>query len=82
MVPYKDYLIRGKAVRVNPNSPDGWRSHGDVFVNSSKGSIHIKHLEGVIFESKKAAEAHGLELCKQWVDENLEASDHVKHDGR
>jgi hypothetical protein len=77
MVPYKDYLIRGKAVRVNPNSQDGWRSHGDVFVNSSNGSIHIKHLEGVIFGSKEAAEAHGLELCKKWLGENLEASDDV-----
>jgi hypothetical protein len=76
MIPYKGYLIRGMAVRVHPNSPD-WRSQGDVFVNSSEGSIHIKHLEGVIFESKEAAEAHGLELCKEWLDENLEASDDV-----
>jgi hypothetical protein len=47
------------------------------FVNSWKGSIHIKHLEGIIFESKKAAETHGVELCKQWLGENLEASDGV-----
>jgi hypothetical protein len=78
MIPYKGYLIWGKAVRVNPNLPDdAWRSHGDVFVNSSNGSIHIKHLEGVIFGSKEAAEAHGLELCKKWLGENLEASDDV-----
>ena len=77
MIPYKGYFIRGMAVRVHPNSPDWWRSQGDVFVNSSEGSIHIKHLEGVIFESKKAAEAHGLELCKEWLNENLEASDDV-----
>jgi hypothetical protein len=77
MIPYKGYLIWGKAVRVNPNSAHGWRSHGDVFVNSSNGSIHIKHLEGVMFESKEAAEAHGLKLCKEWLNENLEASDDV-----
>jgi hypothetical protein len=77
MIPYKGYIIRGKAVTVHPHSPEWWRSHGDVFVNSSNGSIHIKHLEGVICESKEAAEAHGLELCKKWLEENLEASDDV-----
>jgi hypothetical protein len=40
MIPYKGYLILGKALRVHLNSPDWWRSHGDVFVNSSNGSIH------------------------------------------
>jgi hypothetical protein len=33
--------------------------------------------QGVIFESQRAAQDHGLELCKKWVDENLEASDDV-----
>jgi hypothetical protein len=77
MILYKSYLIWGRAVRVHPRAPEWWRSQGDVFTSSGKGSIHIKHLEGVIFESKHAAEAHGLELCRTWVDENLEASDDV-----
>jgi hypothetical protein len=52
-----------------------WRSQGSVFTKSPEGSVHIKHLEGVIFESKQVAEAHGVELCKKWVDENLKSSD-------
>jgi hypothetical protein len=72
MIPYKGYLIRGKAVRVHPNSPEWWRSQGSVFTAGPEGSTHLKQLdEGFIFESKKAAEAHGLELSKKWVDENL-----------
>jgi hypothetical protein len=77
MIPYKGYLIRGKAVRVHPNVPQWWRSQGSVFANAGKGSSKIKHLEGGIFASKETAEAHGFELCKKWVDGNLEASDDV-----
>jgi hypothetical protein len=78
VIPYKGYLIWGKAVRVHPKAPEWWRSQGGIFRNAGKGSTHIKHLdEGFIFESKEAAEGHGLELCKNWVDENLEASDDV-----
>jgi hypothetical protein len=77
MVDYKGYLIVGHAVRVHPTSSDWWRSQGSVYTNSPEGTIHFKQLEGVIFESKEAAEAHGLELCKKWVDGNLEASDDV-----
>jgi hypothetical protein len=78
MVQYKGYLILGKALRVYPNSPDWWRSQGSILTNDEQGSIHIKHLDvGFIFESKKAAEAHGLELCRKWVDKNLKSSDDV-----
>jgi hypothetical protein len=77
MVQYKGYLILGKALRVDPSSPDWWRSQGSVYTDSSEGSVHIKQLEGVIFESKQAAEAHGLELCKKWIDENLKPNDDV-----
>ena len=77
MIPYKGYLIQGKAVRVHPNVPQWWRSRGDILVNTGKTSINVKHLEGVIFESQRLAEAHGRDLCKEWVDENLEASDDV-----
>jgi hypothetical protein len=77
MIPYKGYLIWGKAVGVHPNVPQWWHSHGDVSTNAGKASSNIKHLEGGIFESKEAAEGHGLELCQKWVDENLEARDEV-----
>jgi hypothetical protein len=74
MVQYKGYNILAKAVLFQPG---WWRSQGSVFSDSPQGSIHIKHLEGVIFESQQAAEAHGLELCKNWVDENLKSIDDV-----
>jgi hypothetical protein len=74
MVSYKGYLIVGEALKLHA---DWWRSQGSVYTNSPEGTIHFKQLEGVIFESKEAAEAHGLELCKKWVDGNLEASDDV-----
>jgi hypothetical protein len=74
MVFYKGYLIVGEALKLHA---DWWRSQGCVYTNSPEGTIHVKQLEGVIFESKKAAEAHGLELCKKWVNENLVASDDV-----
>jgi hypothetical protein len=78
MIPYKGYVICGKAVRVHPNTPQLWRSQGGVFTKIGKGSSNIKHLDaGFVFESKEAAEAHGLELCKKWVDQNLETSDDV-----
>jgi hypothetical protein len=65
-------------VREYPNAPEWWRSQGSVFTSAGKSSTHIKHLdEGFIFESKEAAETHGLELCKRWVEQNLEARDDV-----
>jgi hypothetical protein len=67
-VEYKGYLIFGNALRVHPTSSDWWRSQGNVFTNTQEGSILSKQLEGVIFESKQAAEIHGLELCRQWID--------------
>jgi hypothetical protein len=75
MVPYKGYLIVGNALPVYPNSSGWWRSQGRVFTNAQDGSVLVKTLEGVIFESKKAAEAQGLELCKKWVEENRKASE-------
>ena len=58
MMEYKGYLVLGRAG--NPGSPD-WRSQGIVLTNTPQGSIMIQRLEGAVFKSKKAAEAHGLE---------------------
>jgi hypothetical protein len=30
----------------------------------------IKRLEGPVYQSKRAAEEHGLEIGKKWIDEN------------
>ena len=73
MVEYKGYLIFGNALRVDLTSSDRWRSRGSVYTNAKEGSVLIKSLDGsVIFESQRAAQDHGLELCKKWIDEKSE----------
>jgi len=67
----------GEGLEAPSKLADWWRSSGSVFTDSPQGSIHIKRLEGVIFESQQAAEAHGLELCKKWIDKNLKSIDDV-----
>jgi hypothetical protein len=66
---YKGYLVLGRAQLIHPGSPD-WRSQGIVFTNTREGSIMIKCLDGDVYQSKLAAEEHGLELGKKWIDEN------------
>jgi hypothetical protein len=71
MIQYKGYWISGPAEMVHPNSQD-WRSQGTVFNETPQGSIVlVKRLEGATFQTKEAAKAHGLEISKKWVDENL-----------
>ena len=52
-----------------------WASQGSVYTNTPEGSILIKRLRRTIFESKQDAEAHGLKLCRKWIDENLKSID-------
>ena len=66
---YKGYLVLGRAQVIHPGSPD-WRSQGIVFTNAPEGSIMVQRLEGAVYQSKEAAEKHGLELGKKWIDEN------------
>jgi len=68
MVEYKGYLIFGKALKVYPDSAY-WCSHGDVFINEPARSTLVARVGGAIFESKQAAEAHGLELCREWINQ-------------
>jgi hypothetical protein len=69
MMEYKGYLLLGRAQVIHPGSPD-WRSQGIVFTKTPQGSFMIKRLDGAVCHSKRAAEAHGLELGKKWIDEN------------
>jgi hypothetical protein len=69
MMEYKGYLVLGRAQVIHPSSPD-WRSQGIVFTNTPQGSFMIKRLDGAVYHSKRAAEAHGLKLGKKWIDEN------------
>lgn len=65
---YKDFLISGSAV---PTFATGfeWHSQGIVLRPARLGSIvEVKRIQGPIFNSKEAAEQHGLELCKDWID--------------
>jgi hypothetical protein len=65
---YKGYRIHGTA-RAMPDSP-AWRSEGTIFVERGQGSvIQIQHFQGSIFKDKQVAEAHGLVLCRKWIDE-------------
>src|SRR5215468_8673663 len=54
-----------------PNFATGfdWYSQGTIFRRGQLGSIvEIRRIWGMIFNSKEAAEQHGLELCKDWID--------------
>lgn len=65
---YKGFLIAGSAVPKFATGFD-WDSQGIVFRLTRLGSIvEIKRIPGAIFDSKEAAERHGLELCKCWID--------------
>jgi hypothetical protein len=74
---YKDFLITSSAV---PTFATGfqWYSQGTILRAGRLGSIvEIKRIQGPIFSSKEAAEQHGLQLCKDWIDNRLDPS-HVR----
>jgi hypothetical protein len=65
---YKDFLIAGSAIPTFATGFD-WYSQGTIFRTGCLSSIvEIKRIQGPIFNSKEAAEEHGLELCKDWID--------------
>jgi hypothetical protein len=65
---YKDFLISGSALPTFATGFD-WYSLGTVLRPGCLGSIvEVKRIQGPIFNSKEAAEKHGLKLCKDWID--------------
>jgi hypothetical protein len=65
---YKGFLIDGSAVPTFATGFD-WYSQGIILRPGRLSSIvEIKRIQGTIFNSKEAAEEHGLELCKDWID--------------
>jgi hypothetical protein len=65
---YSGFLIDGSAL---PTFATGfaWYSQGTVFRPGRRGEIvEVKRIKGSIFNSKDAAEQHGLKLCKRWID--------------
>jgi hypothetical protein len=71
---YKGFLIDGSAVPTFATGFD-WYSQGIILRPARLGSIvEIRRIEGPKFNSKEAAEQHGLNLCKDWIDKRLDPS--------
>ena len=67
MYQYNDHPIYGIAVR---GAGKEWYCRGLIFDPADKVT-EIKRLEcaELTFATKRKAEAHGLKLCKTWIDE-------------
>jgi hypothetical protein len=66
VIHYKGFEIAGNSI---PMFMSGCESLGTVYRNGRTGSIiEVARIEGKIFETMKEAEAHGLELAREWVD--------------
>ena len=67
MPQYKGHLIYGVGVR---GASEGWQCRGLVFDPDDKVT-QIKKLEHaeLTFKTVAKAEAHALQLCKTWIDE-------------
>jgi len=69
MKQYKGHPIYGVAVRAPKH---GWCSRGLVYDRDLTQTIEIKRLVTALeftFKDKHQAEAHGLKLCRDWIDE-------------
>jgi hypothetical protein len=63
---YRGYIISAWA---RPESTNGSTSIGIVYKREQFGSIiQVQRIEGEMFRSKEKAEQHGVELCKEWID--------------
>jgi len=69
---YKGFLIDGSAIPSFVTRFD-WYSQGTIFRTSRRldSIVEIKRIRGPTFDSKEAAEEHGLKLCKDWIDKLL-----------
>ena len=64
---YKGFIIFGGATSDNERS---CCSYGLVCMRGPRTLLQIKRIEGTTFTAKEAAEQHGIELCKLWIDEH------------
>jgi hypothetical protein len=65
---YKGFLIDGSAVPTFATGFD-WYSQGIILRPGRLSSIvEVQRIQSPIFNSKEAAEEHGLQLCKEWID--------------
>jgi hypothetical protein len=68
------YEYRGCIITAwaRPELTNGFTSIGIVYQGGQLGSIiQMQRLEGKLFETKEEAEAHGVELCKEWIDKRF-----------
>ena len=65
---YKGFLIDGSAVPTFATGFD-WYSRGAILRPGRLSSIvEVKRIQVPIFNNKEAAEQHGVQLCKDWID--------------
>ena len=66
MIRYKGYKIDGESI---PMFMSGCESLGIIYLHGRLGStFEVARIRGKIFDTIEEAEAHGLELARQWVD--------------
>jgi hypothetical protein len=65
---YRGFLIMTSPVPTFARSFE-WYSQGIILRPGYLSSVvEIKRIKGTIFNNNEAAEHHGLELCKSWID--------------
>jgi hypothetical protein len=65
VIHYKGFKIGGSSILMFRS---GCESLGTVYRSGRIGAvIEVARIEGKIFETMKEAEAHGLELAREWV---------------
>jgi hypothetical protein len=70
---YRGYII---TVWARPELTHGSTSVGIVYKEDQLGSIiQVQRIEGKLFEREEMAEQYGVDLCKQWVDEQFRLKD-------
>jgi hypothetical protein len=66
VIRYKGYNVDGESISMFMS---GCESLGLVYLDGRLGSIfEVARIKGKIFDTIEEAEAHGLELARNWVD--------------
>ena len=65
MIEYKGFKISGESI---PMYMEGCESRGSLVSPDAPVDIEVARIERKIFKTMKEAEAHGLELAREWVD--------------
>jgi hypothetical protein len=70
---YRGYVIGAWA---RPELTKGSTSVGVVYKRDKFGSmIQVQRIEGKFFEKNEQAEQHGVELCKEWIDNQFRVAE-------